>query len=150
MAEMTASLARSVLNGGGVTRHELEQLCRFFLAHQPRADRNDEALRACPFCGSAAKFVEVMDLEGNRLDAVGCEACGACGPSHIAIMDDARPAAAASWNRRPAPSEAMDGEVRCDVCKQPTMHAGAVCYACTQAILAARAGQPSAHDREGE
>lgn len=58
-------------------------------------------LLPCPFCGSdAVGVVEFIDGDGDRVVAVGCRACECNGTPHIPLMDDARPAAIASWNRR--------------------------------------------------
>lgn len=58
-------------------------------------------MKPCPFCGSGdVGVVEFLDGEGDRLFAVGCCGCGCNGAPHIALMDDARPAATASWERR--------------------------------------------------
>ncbi|PJL51012.1 hypothetical protein B9Y60_14590 [Stenotrophomonas maltophilia] len=58
-------------------------------------------MKPCPFCGSGdVGVVEFVDGEGDRLIAVGCSMCGSHGASHIPLMDDARPAAIASWERR--------------------------------------------------
>lgn len=62
------------------------------------------ALKPCPFCGSRqVRVVEIVDGEGDRACAVGCEGCGCNGAPHIPLMDDARPAAIASWDRREEP-----------------------------------------------
>lgn len=69
-------------------------------------DRTNQAceLLPCPFCSSdKVKIVEITDGDGDRLVAVGCVECGCNGTPHIPLKDDARPAAAASWNRREAP-----------------------------------------------
>ncbi|HHA2975918.1 TPA: Lar family restriction alleviation protein [Stenotrophomonas maltophilia] len=58
-------------------------------------------MKPCPFCGSGdVGVVEFLDGEGDRLFAVGCSGCGCHGAPHVPLMDDARPAAIASWERR--------------------------------------------------
>jgi len=60
---------------------------------------SNEQLKPCPFCGSAAHFIRDQDEDGEFI-AVACTGCGCGGGKHYPIMDDARPNAAAEWNRR--------------------------------------------------
>lgn len=36
MAQITIDLAKDILNGAGVTKNEIDQLCNFYLANFPR------------------------------------------------------------------------------------------------------------------
>lgn len=65
--------------------------------------QGERELLPCPFCGNKqVGVVDIADHAGGDLVAVGCGVCGCNGTPHIALMDDARPAAIASWNRRAA------------------------------------------------
>src|SRR5574343_1890164 len=46
MAQMTVELAEAILKGDGITRHEVEQLCHFFLANKPRIKLEQELIQA--------------------------------------------------------------------------------------------------------
>jgi Lar family restriction alleviation protein len=75
----------------------------------PSPDTLDrDALRACPFCGSAAEWNTGQNGDGSPWRYIACEDCEAMGP---ASNDDA--SSVSSWNRRaPAPaSVAWDGLV---------------------------------------
>ena len=63
-------------------------------------DLGGVVLLPCPFCGAQPKLHRFTDEDGDPCAAVECGQCYASGPKHVAIMDDARPAAIAAWNRR--------------------------------------------------
>ena len=63
-------------------------------------DLGGVVLLRCPFCGAQPKLHRFTDEDGDPCAAVECGQCYASGPKHVAIMDDARPAAIAAWNRR--------------------------------------------------
>ena len=63
-------------------------------------DLGGVVLLPCPFCGTQPELHLFTDEDGDPCAAVECGQCYGSGPKHVAIMDDARPAAIAAWNRR--------------------------------------------------
>lgn len=63
-------------------------------------DLGGVVLLPCPFCGAQPELHLFTDEDEDPCAAVECGQCYGSGPKHVAIMDDARPAAIAAWNRR--------------------------------------------------
>ncbi len=63
-------------------------------------DLGGVVLLPCPFCGAQPELHLFTDKDEDPCAAVECGQCYGSGPKHVAIMDDARPAAIAAWNRR--------------------------------------------------
>jgi hypothetical protein len=126
MAQMTDSLAKAILDGAGVTRHELEQLAYHWL--KTRADQGGEAVAGEP---SNDREALVYLMKAFDTESWQCPNCGrgedcatmdsayflrdylASHPPRATAVEDARDAARYRWLKRQKSKEELLAFVLC-------------------------------------
>lgn len=65
-------------------------------------------LKPCPFCGGAAHFFKITDLDDRNFggDGICCGSCPVTTDLMFSLMEDCKPKLAEAWNRRAQPAQA--------------------------------------------
>ena len=68
-----------------------------------------EQLKPCPFCGGAAHFFKITDLDDKNFGGEGicCGSCPITTDLMFSLMEDCKPKLAEAWNRRAQPAQAV-------------------------------------------
>ena len=68
-----------------------------------------EQLKPCPFCGGAAHFFKITDLDEKNFGGEGicCGSCPITTDLMFSLMEDCKPKLAEAWNRRVQPAQAV-------------------------------------------
>jgi len=68
-----------------------------------------EQLKPCPFCGGAAHFFKITDLDKKNFggDGICCGSCPITTDLMFSLMEDCKPKLAEAWNRRAQPAQSV-------------------------------------------
>lgn len=66
-------------------------------------------LKPCPFCGGAAHFFKITDLDDRNFggDGICCGSCPVTTDLMFSLMEDCKPKLAEAWNRREQPAQVV-------------------------------------------